>query len=93
MLTFLPKITFSTTEMVQIKEKLSDPLLKKYFTYLAVVESNDLIANGEPKENETADSFLRRQAEVRGKVALAETLLVISEAELSPSDSNGNVAG
>jgi len=92
MLSFFPKISFSTTEMVQIKEKLSDPLIKKYLTYLAIAESDDLIVNGEPKDNETADSFLRRQAEVRGKVDVLETLLLISEPEESTSDNSGNVA-
>jgi len=93
MLSFIPKITFVTSELHQIAEKLNDPLLRKYLTYIASVEASDILENGEPKEGETADSFLRRQAEVRGKVAVIEALLSISPVGEAQSGANGNVAG
>lgn len=93
MLPFFPVIEFSVTELVQLKEKFSDPLVKKYLTYLAAVESSDLVENGEPKDGETAESFLRRQATVRGKVEAMVTLLALSQVEEPAQGNNGNIAG
>lgn len=92
MLSFLPSINFTSTELAILQQKMSDPIIVKYLSMLALTESNDLIMHGEAKENESAEALLRRQAHVRGRIEAIETLLTISKQE-TPTVGDGNSAG
>ena len=92
MLSFLPAINFTNTELAILHQKMSDPVIVKYLSMLALSESNDLLTHGEPQENESAEALLRRQAHVRGRIEAIETLLTISKQE-TPDVGDGNSAG
>lgn len=92
MLSFLPAINFTNTELAILHQKMSDPVIVKYLSMLALSESNDLLTHGEPQENESAEALLRRQAHVRGRIEAIETLLTISKQE-TPTEGDGNFAG
>ena len=80
--TLFPPKEFTTTEMNLIAEQLQKPELRKYLTHLAV-ESLKSIASGMPKQDETAESYLRRQATVAGGMGVCEALLAIEPVKAS----------
>jgi hypothetical protein len=73
-----PPISFTTTEMTELANKINEPVIQKYLTHLATNTINDLV-HGMRKEGESAESFLERKAEVRGGLAAIETLLAIEK--------------
>lgn len=80
-LPIFPEIVLSDSELNIIGTQLDHPVVKKYFHKLAYDLARDLIVNGEPAEGETAESFLRRQAAVRGRLEAFNTLLLVEKAK------------
>lgn len=91
MLSFIPKIEFSLGEITALSERMKDPIIVKYLTMIVSIEAVDLLTNAEPREGETAEAFLRRQAAVRGRIEAIEALLSIANKE--PDEGDGNLAG
>jgi hypothetical protein len=74
----IPFIFLNDAEQTIVNEHLSDPTVKKYFRSLAYQNITDIIL-GSPDINESAESYLRRQAVVKGRLEVIETLLSIQE--------------
>ncbi len=91
MLSFLPEVKFNSGEMAVLVERLKDPIIQKYLSMLVRIEAADFLVNIEPKDGETAEGFLRRQALVRGRIEVLETLISIAMQE--PEEGSGNIAG
>lgn len=72
----LPKPTLTNTEMVELATAINIPVVQKYLKFLQWEALRD-IAGGMPAENESAESYLRRQAHVVGGMAAIEVLLSI----------------
>jgi hypothetical protein len=79
---FFPSKTFATAEMVEIAEAFTKPAVKKYLSQEAGKLIRD-IANGLPAAGEDAESYLRRQAQVVGGLAVYEALLQIQNPSIS----------
>jgi len=79
-----PDIQLSETEQDIVAKCLTTPAVKKYFHSLAHQNGQDIVF-GEPGQNETAESYLRRQAAVRGRLEVLNTLLSIGDSEESIS--------
>ncbi len=77
--TIFPEIILNTTEEVIVANALALPAVKKYFNSLANQNGKDIVF-GEPFENESAESYLRRQALVKGRLEVLQTLLSIEPA-------------
>lgn len=77
--TIFPEIVLNTTEEVLVATALALPAVKKYFHSLANQNGKDIVF-GEPFENESAESYLRRQALVKGRLEVLQTLLSIEPA-------------
>lgn len=75
-LNIFPSVIISSTDESVINTALSNPSVKKYLTMLAQQSANDILT-GEPAIGETAESYLRRQAAVKGRLEVLETLLSI----------------
>lgn len=75
-----PMTTFSATEMNLLAESFNNTTVRKYLHHLAYT-SGAAIATGEPRENESAEAYLRRQARVQGQLDTVETLLSIKPAQ------------
>lgn len=73
-----PTQTFANAELVEIAEALNKPAVKKYLRHQQGI-SIKAIANGLPKEGESAESYLRRQATVVGGLGVLEALLQIEK--------------
>lgn len=71
-----PELPFTVTEMNEIATAFSNPSVRKYLAHLGIAGLK-AIAGGEPKEGESAESYLRRQAVVQGQLAVYQTLLTI----------------
>lgn len=71
-----PDISLSDTEQTIVANALGTPAVKKYFRSLANQNGKDIVF-GEPQINETAESYLRRQAAVKGRLEVLNTLLQI----------------
>jgi len=71
----LQKYTFTDTEVRIINDTLGEPLIQKYFASLAAPIMLDLASNMEPKEGESAESFLRRRVHEHGRLEALNTLL------------------
>lgn len=72
----IPKTILTDTESTQIQVILSQPIIKKYLTALA----QDTIANiclGSPADEESDALYIRKEAVLKGQLALLETLLSI----------------
>lgn len=76
--TVFPDIVFSTAELVELSEHLDSPVVKKYLKYQQSQQVKT-IGNGLPKEGESAESYLRRQAVVVGGLGVLEALLKIEK--------------
>lgn len=72
-------IVLSDTEQDIVVAALSQPAVKKFLTSFANDAIKDL-SYGEPEINETAESYLRRQARVKGRLEAVATLLQIQSA-------------
>jgi len=77
--TLLPTSELSATEKTIIVKSFSDPAVQKYLQNLAKEIIMDIVS-GEPQINETAESYLRRQATVKGRLEVINTLLLIQAA-------------
>lgn len=73
---FQTDLQLSTSEMVVLAEQITHPMVQKYLKFLAH-QSIEAIVHGTAKDNESAESYLRRQAVVQGQLAAIETLLMI----------------
>lgn len=71
-----PEQQFSNTELHEIAVAMNNPAVKKYLAHQQR-EYVKAIANGLPREGETAESYLRRQATVVGSLEVLEALLGI----------------
>lgn len=73
-----PPVQFSNAELMEIAKAMNNPAVKKY---LRVQQGEYVkgIANGLPNEatNESAESYVRRQAVVVGSLEVIESLLSI----------------
>lgn len=72
----LPKISLNETETTQVQVILSQPIIKKYLTMLATKTVSDLCL-GAPADNESDSLYMRKEAVLKGQLALLETLLSI----------------
>lgn len=70
------QVTLSDTEQDVVVAAFSQPAVKKFLTSFANDAIKDL-AYGEPAVNETPESYLRRQALVKGRLEAVATLLQI----------------
>lgn len=75
-LRIFPEIILSQTEVDIISNRLSDPVVKKYFHKMAYETSQNIILS-EPDLNESPESYLRRVATVKGRLEAFNTLLSI----------------
>jgi hypothetical protein len=73
-----PELVMTTTEMVELANKINEPVIQKYLTHLALNCIKEL-NHATRKEGESAESFLERIAEVRGGLSSIETLLDIEK--------------
>lgn len=73
-----PPISLTTSEMFELATAINIPVVQKYFHHLAVAQIKAL-AHGERKVNESAESYLERQAVVRGGLGAIEMLLGIEK--------------
>lgn len=64
-----PQIALSTTEEHIVAEKLADPAVKKYIQKLAHELAVQMMIYNEPGEEESAESFLRKRANMQGQLA------------------------
>jgi hypothetical protein len=74
--TAFPQQSFTNAELHEIAEAMTKPAVRKYL----LSEQRTCIkaiANGEPAKDESAESYLRRQAKVQGGLAVLEGLLSI----------------
>ena len=71
-----PDIVLSDTEMSIVAAALSQPAVKKYFHSLAHSDGRDIVFS-DPANGESAESYLRRKASVRGRLEVLNTLLSI----------------
>ena len=85
-LSFIPKVTLTSTEEDIIQAQLSHPTVKKYFMKVAWEMTEDLLENTTPRTGETAESFLAARQEVQGRLGAIETLLQIQPASLPSSN-------
>jgi len=74
-----PLVEFNTTEETVIAEALTNPTVVKYLKSIASALIKDIVL-GEPQINETAESYLRRQANAKGRLEAINTLLQIQTA-------------
>lgn len=72
----LPVKEFTTAELHELSEFLNKPSVHKYLLHLQA-EGVRAIGNGMPKEGESAEHYIRRQAMFVGSLATLETLLSI----------------
>lgn len=72
----LPEVKLSETETIQIQQILSQPVIKKYLTVLATKTVSDLCL-GSPADSESDSLYIRKEAVLKGQLALLETLLSI----------------
>lgn len=72
-------IILSDTEQDIVVTAFSQPAVKKFLTSFANDAIKDL-SYGEPDINETPESYLRRQARVKGRLEAVATLLQIKGA-------------
>lgn len=75
----LPTSDLSSTEQTIIVKAFNEPAVQKYLGNLAKETIMDIVS-GEPQINETAESYLRRQATVKGRLEVLNTLLLIKAA-------------
>lgn len=73
------------TEIQQAAAYLSQPVVKKYLSNMASAEAKDLAFNMDPKEGESAESFLGRRRGVHGRLEALITLLSIHNPLQQPS--------
>lgn len=79
-----PEQQFSSAELFEIAEAFTRPAVKKYLKQ-ELANSIKALAEGRPKEGESAESYLRREAEVQGGLVVLETLLQIEKPSVSAS--------
>lgn len=79
-----PETKFTTTELTILAENFTHPVVKKYLLSEAR-SSLEAIATGLPKEGESAEEYLRRQAQVVGGMRVYEALLAIETPKKSSS--------
>lgn len=72
----IPDVEFSTAELHQIADAISTPAVRKYLKNQQA-KLIKAIGNGLPKEEESAESYVRRQSVVVGGLAVYESLLTI----------------
>ncbi len=77
-----PDLQFSTTELIEIANVMNSPLIRKYLTSCAAIALKD-IGQGLPKENETAEAYLLKQAQVVGSLNTFRMLLSIEKSTFS----------
>lgn len=80
MISFIPQITLTDTEVDLVNSALSQPVVKKYFMKLAWDMTQELLVNNMPRTGESAESFLAVQQSVHGRLGAIETLLQIQPA-------------
>lgn len=73
---------FNTTELNEIAEALSKPIVKAYLKNQAILAFQG-IARGLPRDGESAEEYIRRQATVVGSIAVIEEMLLIEPATSS----------
>jgi hypothetical protein len=72
-----PYVELNSTEQEMIAVAFTAPTVRKYLTSLANDAIKDIVFS-EPAVNETAESYLRRVANVKGRLEALNTLLSIS---------------
>lgn len=72
----LPTHTLTQTEVDQIQEILSQPIIKKYFTSLACTTITN-ICTGQPSDTMDDSTYIRNESILKGQLGLLETLLSI----------------
>lgn len=76
----LPPATFTSTELHEIAIHLSNPSVRKYLIEQARI-CYESIGEGLPMPNESAESYLRRQASVVGSLGALQALLSIEASQ------------
>jgi hypothetical protein len=74
-----PSLELNATEEGIIAEAFANPTVVKYLQFIANGLIKDIVF-GEPAINETAESYLRRQANAKGRLEAINTLLQIQTA-------------
>lgn len=74
-----PEIKFTASELHDIATHLANPAVQKYLQSLAYNAGID-ICMGTRKEGESPESYLEREAYVKGGLGVLETLLSIEAA-------------
>lgn len=69
--------TLTDGELHEVQDRLSHPVVQKYFASLAIPIVLDLALNVEPQTGESAESFLRRRTNEHGRLEVLNTLLSI----------------
>lgn len=79
MIDLFQPVNLSDTEQRIIADAMTLPAVQKYLRSLAEAAIKDIVF-GDPAINETPESYLRRQALVKGRLEAINTLLQIQAA-------------
>ena len=71
--------SFSTSETHEIAEALRKPAVVKYLKSLAFGNAVQIVVS--PKEGQSDTEYIRTQEQLRGGIAMVETLLSVKEAD------------
>ena len=80
LLNIFPQKEFTRTEMVQIAEAISNPSLQAYLKDLAYKATIEIACTPQ-EENQSDAEYIRKQEQLRGSIAVVQTLLGIEKAE------------
>jgi hypothetical protein len=83
-----PTVTITQTELNVAAENISHPAVHKYIQ-AQIYSAAAGVAMGQPKDGESLQEYALRQAEMRGMILFAETLLNIEPAKRVDSNNNG----
>lgn len=72
----LPSIILNKTEQDQVQELLSQPIIKKYLQALSISAITNIV-EGSPADSDSDSLYIRKEAMLKGQLALIETLLTI----------------
>lgn len=78
-----PEITISEPDMIVVAECFSKPAVKKYLHMLAHSIGTDIVT-GQKAPNQSAEDYLMIEANMKGQLAVIDTLLGIDAGEASP---------
>lgn len=79
-LNIIPNIAMTETELAVAAEHMAQPVVQKYLRMLSY-DNAAAIITGSPKDGETSESYLLREAAVKGRLDVLATLLSIQAAQ------------